>query len=162
MQLYVRDNFFNSGVTEIMDDSQKIVGSLDLKSTFGSSLSVYDAEEKLVYSGKFPFFSRKWIVTDGNGDEVGVLCQRMAFFSKRYEYEAYGKGVFVITSPAFSKEYEVCSETGEPAAQFDKINSWFSSDAYRLNNHSDILDSYELIAVIMGMHAIQKMNQNSG
>jgi len=38
MKLYVRDNFFNSGKTEILDERNHAVGVVDLRSAFGSAL----------------------------------------------------------------------------------------------------------------------------
>ncbi|RTE11654.1 hypothetical protein [Paenibacillus whitsoniae] len=156
MQLYFRDNMFNAGVTEILDEQQAVVGHLDLKSAFGSSIHVYGSRDELLCSGKFRFFSSKWVITDGNDDELGVLRSRFTFFSKKYTYEKDGRGSFDIESPAFSKEYEVMDESGALVARFEKVSRWFSSGAYLLDTHSDRLDAYELLAVIMGIHEIQK------
>lgn len=46
MHLYFKDNFFSSGITDIMDREGRVIGSLDLKSAFGSSLDVYNAGER--------------------------------------------------------------------------------------------------------------------
>ncbi len=156
LELYFRDNFFNSGLTDILDASEGHAGSLDLKSAFGASLDVYGPGGELAYSGGFGFFSSKWTVSDASGQEVGLLRERMAFFSKKYTYEAFGRGEYDILSPAFSREYEVVDGEGRQVARFDQVNGWFSSGAFRLENRSEELDSYELVAVIMGMHAIQK------
>ena len=57
MALYFRDNFFSSGMTEIMNDSGVTMGELDLKSAFSASLDVCDLSGRRLCSGKFPFFS---------------------------------------------------------------------------------------------------------
>ncbi|WP_040950696.1 hypothetical protein [Gorillibacterium massiliense] len=161
MMLVFRDNFFSSGVTEIVDEAGERAGELDLKSAFSSAADVYDRNGSLVYSGKFPFFSNKWVVSDRNEIEVGNLRYRMSFMSKRYEYDAGGRGIYEITSPAFSKEYEIRSEAGVLVADFSKISGWFDSGAFALNNHSDQLDSYELVCVILGMHQIVKRHNSA-
>jgi uncharacterized protein YxjI len=161
MKLYFKDNFFNSGKTVIWSEQHETLGEVDLKSAFGSSIDVYDASGSLKHSGNFPIFSNKWNVIGPDGSEVGKLRHRIAFFSKRFEYEAYGHAVFEITSPAFSREYQVCTEDGVLVANFEKVNGWFQSDAYSLENHSDVLDDYELVVVIMGMHEMQKRENSA-
>ncbi|MGG1519523.1 hypothetical protein ABE504_29250 [Paenibacillus oryzisoli] len=161
MQLYFRDNMFNRGVTEILDEHQSVAGRLDLKSALGSSIDVYGPQDELVCSGKFKVFSNKWFITDGRGNELGVLRCRFSFFSKKYTYEAAGRGSFDIVAPAFSKEYEILEESGAQTARFEKVSGWFSAGAYLLDNHGERLDTYELITVIMGVHEIQKQNNSA-
>jgi uncharacterized protein YxjI len=161
MNLYFRDNFFNAGITEIQNEQKEQVGYLDLKSAFGSAIDVYDQEDRLVCKGGFPFFSGKWVVTDARGENLGVLRARFAFFTKKFTYETEGRGYYEIISPAFSKEYEVSDDSGV-VARFEQTNGWFSSGAFVLNNQSPHLDPYELCAVVMGMHAIQKSQQSAG
>lgn len=162
MNLYFRDKFFSAGETEILNDQEKNVGRLDLKSTFGSAIDVYGENDHLLYRGSFPFFSGKWEVTDADSGLLGILRSKFALFTKKFTYETEGRGSYEIISPAFSKEYEITDEfSGTTVARFDQVNSWFSSGAFLLNNQSDQLDSYELVAVIMGMYAIQKRQRNS-
>lgn len=156
LNLYFRDNFFNAGVTEILDEQEVNVGHLDLKSSFGSAIDVYGQNSQLLCKGSFPIFSGKWEVTDADGGQLGVLRSRFAFFTKKFTYETEGRGSYEIISPAFSKEYEISDESGALVARFEQVNGWFSSGAFLLNNQSEHLDTYELVAVIMGMHAIQK------
>ena len=87
MHLYFKDNFFSSGITDIMDREGSVIGSLDLKSAFGSSLDVYNASGDPVCAGSFRFFSNKWNITGGNGEELGLLRMRMSFYEK-FEYDA--------------------------------------------------------------------------
>lgn len=162
MHLYFRDNFFNAGITEILSSEQEQVGYLDLKSSFGSSLDVYAEDHALLYQGKFRFFSAKWEISDGRGNSYGVLRSRFAFFEKKYTYETYGRGSYDIVSPAFSREYEVFDAYGSCVARFERVNGWFSSSAFHLWNDSDSLDTYELVAVIMGVNAIQAASRNNG
>ncbi|RAP77221.1 hypothetical protein [Paenibacillus montanisoli] len=161
MNLYFRDNFFNSGITEIFCEQQENVGHLDLKSAFGSAIEVYGKDSQLICSGGFRFFSGKWEVSGANGEQLGVLRSRLAFFTKKFTYEAEGRGSYEIVSPAFSKEYEISDESGVLVARFEQVNGWFSSGAFVLNNQSAYLDTYELVAVIMGMHAIQKRQRSA-
>ncbi|MBP3963218.1 hypothetical protein [Paenibacillus lignilyticus] len=156
MNLYFRDNFFNSGVTEILNEQEENVGHLDLKSAFGSAIEVYGLNNQLQCAGSFPFLSGKWEVSNASGEQIGVLKSRFTFFAKKFTYETEGRGSYEILSPAFSKEYEITDESGSLVARFEQVNGWFSSGAFRLNNDSEYLDTYELVAVIMGMHAIQK------
>ncbi|MZQ86956.1 hypothetical protein GQF01_33080 [Paenibacillus sp. 5J-6] len=161
MDFYFRDNFFNSGVTEILDDQEKRIGYLDLKSSFGSAIDIYDVNDQLLYKGGFPFFSGKWEISNPDGSLVGVLRSRFMLFAKKFTYETIGRGSYDITSPAFSKEYEVSDSSGALVANFEKVNGWFSSGAFTLRNQCAELDSYELVAVVMGMHAIQKRQDAS-
>ncbi|ANS75921.1 hypothetical protein AWM70_16110 [Paenibacillus yonginensis] len=159
MTLYFRDNFFNAGETEILNERNEQVGYLDLKSAFGSSVEVY-GEGIQVCSGRFPFFSNRWEIQDIQGQTLGVLRSRFTFFSKKYTYETNGRGEYDILSPAFSREYEVVNDYGV-VARFAKVSGWFSASAYELCNYSELLNDYELVAVIMGVHEIQKRHNNS-
>ncbi|WNQ10801.1 hypothetical protein MJA45_24800 [Paenibacillus aurantius] len=159
MNLYFRDNFFNTGLTEILNDQEENIGYLDLKSTFRSSVDVYGQSNQLICSGKFPFLSAKWQVINEKGELMGVLRNRLSFLTKKFIYESVERGIYEITSPAFSKKYEICDESGALAAGFEQINGWFSPGAFLLKNDSEYLNSNELIAVIMGMYNIQKRQQ---
>lgn len=156
MELYFKDRFFSSGISEIMDASGNELGYIDLKSAFGSSLDIYDSSNDLIYSGKFRVFSNKWNVLDPHGETIGIVRSRMSFLEKKFEYQAGSRGVFTITSPAFSRDFAIVDEQGDPVAGFEKISGFFSSGAYRLHNNTSEIDSYELIAVIMGVHSIRK------
>ncbi|WP_427052673.1 hypothetical protein [Paenibacillus sp. TC-CSREp1] len=155
MQLYFRDNFFNAGYTEIMNADQERAGYLDLKSIFGSSLDVSD-ETGLVCSGKFRMLTNRWDVTAADGAHRGVLRARFSFFSKKYEYDAGTRGIYDVSAPAFSQEYDVTDRAGRIVASFRRTSGWFSSGAFVLDNQSEYLDTYELVAVVMGVHAINK------
>ncbi|BBI32309.1 hypothetical protein KCTCHS21_17080 [Cohnella abietis] len=161
MNLYFRDNFFNAGVTDILNTEEEKVGHLDLKSTFGSAIDVYGQDGQLKCGGRFSNFSEKWKVAGADGGQLGVLRSRFAFFTQKYTYETEGRGSYDILSPAFSREYSISDESGVLVASFQKVKGWFSSGAFVLDNQSEDLDVYELVAVIMGMHAIQKRHNNS-
>lgn len=162
MKLIFRDNFFSAGTTEIVDEASAPAGHLDLKSSFGSSLDVYDREGRLVCGGAFRSFSNKWEITGAGGEELGVLRARFSLFEKKFEYDAGGRGVYEIHSPAFSREYSVLDHMGREAAHFGRVSGWFSSGAYALESFTDKLDLYELVAVVMGVHSIHKRHQQSG
>ncbi|QGR00187.1 hypothetical protein EHS13_20925 [Paenibacillus psychroresistens] len=159
--LYFKDNFFNSGKTDILSENQEVLGEVDLRSSFGSGLDIYNANGDLMYTGTFPMLSGKWNITNANDEEVGRVRSRLAFFAKKFEYEAYDRGIYEIKSEIFSTQYEMFDEEGTLAASFQRVSGWFSADAYCLENHSTILDSYELVAVVMGMHEIQKRQRSS-
>lgn len=160
MELYFRDNFFNAGYTEIMNHEQEQAGHLDLKSAFGSSLDVFD-NSGLICSGKFRMLSNRWDVTSADGREWGVLRARISFFSKKYEYDAGPRGVYDVSAPAFSQEYDITGMGGRTVASFRRTSGWFGSGAFVLDNQSEQLDTYELIAVVMGVHAINKRRNSA-
>ncbi|WP_336786107.1 hypothetical protein [Paenibacillus sp. MMO-177] len=149
-------------MTEILNEQEQQVGQLDMRSAFSSAIDIYGASGELLYNGRFPFFSGKWEVSGADGEEAGVLRSRLAFFSKKYSYETIGRGDYEIISPAFSREYDVIDESDNVVAQFKQVNGWFSSGAFVLDNQCEFLDSYELIAVIIGMHAMQKAASSAG
>ena len=161
MELYFKDKFFSSGVSDIMNNGGEVVGKIDLKSAFTSSLEVFDNDGQIVCMGKFRMLLNKWVISDGRDGELGVLRRRMSFLTQKYEYDAGSRGVFEITSPAFSKEYSIQSSHGESIASFARINSWLQTGAFRLLNESKDLDSYELVAIVMGVHEIQKRDQHN-
>ncbi|MEH6938736.1 hypothetical protein V7056_12875 [Bacillus sp. JJ664] len=159
--LYFNENFFSTGITDIYNESKEIVGKLDLKSMFSSGVDVLDLHGNIVASGKFPFLSSKWKISNQSSQEIGSLRGRFSFFSKKYEYDAYGKYTFQIKSEAFSKLYEVFKDETTLVCKFEKINGFFSSPAFRLESFKSELSSEELILLVMGVYAIQRRN-NSG
>ncbi|AZU63653.1 hypothetical protein [Neobacillus mesonae] len=159
--VFFKDNFFSAGVTEIFNSEKEKVGELDLKSTFSSSVDVLDKDGRPAVSGSFGFFSNKWRVTTASGEDLGILKQIFTFMSKKYEYDAYGRGVYLIHSEAFSREYDIFDEQSNQIAKFEKVSGFFASPAFQLTNYSDKLSTEELIAVVMGVNAIQKRRSNN-
>ncbi|KZE69228.1 hypothetical protein AWM68_02875 [Fictibacillus phosphorivorans] len=158
--VYFNDSFFSSGRTEIYNASQEKLGELDLKSAFSSSVNVENEKGEIVVEGGFPFFSSRWIITQADGTELGEVKSSFAFFSKRFRYST-NDHTYEIESPAFSKEYTILDDNKAEVATFRKINGFFQSAAFELTNHSDVLRTEELIAVVMGVNAIEKRNQSS-
>lgn len=158
--LYFKDNFFSSGETPITDDNGQVTGHLNLHSMFTSGITVHDQTNKQVVSGKFRTFSNRWIVSDRFDSELGVLKPRLAFFKQRFLYTSHRHGEFAIESPAFSKEYVVTDSRDHTAAHFRRTSGMFASGAYQLANSSPLADE-ELIAVVMGVHAIIKRQQSA-
>ncbi|MEC0231992.1 hypothetical protein [Paenibacillus alba] len=156
MNLYFRDNFISSGITEILNEQEENVGQLDLKSAFSSAIEVFGQNGQQLCKGSFPIFSGKWEVTGADGGQLGILKNQFSFLNKKFIYETEGRGSYEISSLAFSKEYEIFDDSAKLVASFEKVNGWFSAGAFLLSNKAQYLDSYELVAVIMGMHAIQK------
>jgi uncharacterized protein YxjI len=155
--IYFKDNFFSSGKTDIYNESQEKLGHIDLKSAFGSSLNVENEKGEVVVEASFPIFSSKWSIKQSDGSELGKVKSSFAFFSKRYHYVTENM-TYEIQSPAFSKEYVIYDENMQEVATFKKVNGFFESAAYELKNYSDILLTEELIAVVMGVNAIDKNN----
>ncbi|MGP7817938.1 hypothetical protein [Niallia sp. 01092] len=155
--LYFTDNFFSAGKTTIFNELKKEVGVLDLKSAFTSGVSVLDTDGNAVISGKFPLMGSRWRIYDNQGTEIGNLRNKFSLLSKKYEYNAYGRGIFLIKSEAFSKQYQLVKEgTEEVVAEFNRITGFFSSPAYQLIKFDDVLFMEELIVVVMGVNAIEK------
>jgi uncharacterized protein YxjI len=160
--VYFNDNFFSSGKTDIYNETQVKLGALDLKSAFGSSLNVENEKGEILVEGSFPFFSGRWSIKQPDGTELGEVKASFAFFSKRYHYLT-NNAAYEIESPAFSKEYTILDENKSEVATFKKVNGFFASAAYELKNHSNTLLTEELIAVVMGVNAIEKRrNSNAG
>jgi hypothetical protein len=159
--VFFADNFFSSGRTEILTDEEETIGAIDLKSMFSAGIEVLDGEEQILCTAKFRFFSNKWFIQNAKEQEIGVLRTRFAFFTKKYEYDSLNRGIYSVISPAFSRDYEILNEEEEVVAKFEKVSGFFSSAAFRLTNHSDQLYLAELIALVMGVNAIQKRQKSS-
>lgn len=160
--VYFSDNFFSAGKTEIFNEGKERVGELDLKSAFSASVDVLDGAGNKSASGKFSFFGGKWVVKNGNEADIGELKARFSFFSKKFRYDAFNRGSFEIKAEPFSHLYEVYDEASSHlVAKFEKISGFFSSPAYRLSSFSDQFTTHELIAVVMGVNAIQKQRNSS-
>jgi hypothetical protein len=159
--VYFQDNFFSAGRTDIFNGSKEKVGELDLKSMFSSGVEVLDLNGSVKVSGKFPFFGLKWRIYDSHEQEIGALKQKLSFFSKKYEYDANGRGTYFIKSEAFSKQYDIYQDETTIVAKFEKVSGFFASPAFQLSNHSDQLTTEELIAVVMGVNAIQRRNNSN-
>ena len=161
-ELYFKDNFFSSGITTIMDVSGQYAGELDLQGAFSSSLSVYGPDREKLYHGRFPFLSPRWEVSNCKGELLGRLRGKMSMRSKKYEYDTGARGIYIITSPLFSKEYSIEDELGNRIATFKHINGWLQSRAYRLVNEGSQLGDYELVTVVMGVYELEKRSNDSG
>ncbi|MFD0589106.1 hypothetical protein ACFQZE_13980 [Paenibacillus sp. GCM10027627] len=155
MELYFKDRIFYQGQTDILNESGETVGILDLDSRMTSSISVYCNNSTLQCSGKFRFLSGKWEVLGPEGEELGLLRARFSLFSKRFEYDAGTRGLFTIESPAFSQSYKIEDIGEREAATFQKVNGWLQAGAFRLQNHSNVLGSFELVAIIIGINNIE-------
>ncbi|MNI79327.1 hypothetical protein D3C73_1357770 [compost metagenome] len=119
-----------------------------------------DSKGSALASGGFTFFSNKWRVYDHYGSEIGILAARFSFLTKKFEYESNRHGSFEIRGEAFSREYDITSNSGRLAARFERVSGPLSARAYQLTNHSQ-LPTEEWIAVAMGVHAIQRRRQNA-
>ncbi|NDI34132.1 hypothetical protein [Chengkuizengella sediminis] len=159
--VYFKDNFFSSGLTDIYTENKVKLGELDLKSAFSTSIEVCDEKGFTVIKGGFRFFSNKWVISDRIGQELGIVRAKISFFSKKYVYETRSNE-YHIYSPSFSRQYEITDERQKLVAQFNKINGFFESSAYKLTNNSTKLSTPELVAVVMGVNAITNSNAASG
>lgn len=159
--LYFTDNFFSAGRTDIFNEKKEKVGELDLKSAFSTKIDVLDAAGNVTIRGKFSFFGGKWIVQNEGDIDKGELKARFSLFSNKFQYNAYERGIYEITSEAFSKHYQIYDDELNLIANFEKVSGFFSSPAYQLTNHSEQLDSLELVAVVMGINAIHKRRNNN-
>lgn len=159
--LYFNENFFSTGMTDIYNEAKEKVGKLDLKSMFSSGVDVLDLHGNIIASGKFPFLSSKWKISNQSSQEIGSLRGKFSLLSKKYEYDAYGKNTFQIQSGGFSKLYEVFKDDTTLVCKFEKISGFFSSPVFRLESFSNELPPEELILIVMGVHAIQKRNNSS-
>ena len=159
--LYFKDNFFSAGKTDIFNSSKEKVGELDLKSTFTSSVDVLDHYGNVVVSGKLASFSNKWKLCNNVQNEIGTLKQKLTFLSKKYEYDALDRGIYQIDSEPFSYLYDISDDQSNQIGKFEKVSGFFSTPAYQLNNFSKKLSNEELIAVVMGVNAIQKRNNSA-
>ncbi|MDQ0481776.1 hypothetical protein [Guptibacillus hwajinpoensis] len=160
-RIYFSDKFFSSGRTEIVNENQEKIGSLNLKSVFSPKVEVENKQGEVILEGSFTFLSNKWVVLNGDGDQLGVVKTSFSFFSKQYKYFTRGK-VIEIESPAFSKEYRMVDENGIEVATFRKVNAFFQTTAFELHNSSDDVQTEELIAVIMGVNAFEKTAASAG
>ena len=80
--LYFSDSFFSFVHINIYTPDEQIIGKLDLKSAFTSTIDVLDLKGNIMVSGKFPLFSNRWIITNHKGDELGFVRARFSFFAK--------------------------------------------------------------------------------
>ena len=159
--LYFSDHFFTSGKKYIYSLEEHIVGKLDLKSAFTSTINVLDIKDNILISGKFPLFSNRWVVTNQDGNEIGFLRAGFSFFAKKYEYTAHNRGIFRIDSEASSQRYEILDEKGNQVGRFKKCNSVLSSLTYELSQFSKEIEISEMIAIVVGVNAIKKRSHSA-
>ncbi|WP_172195758.1 hypothetical protein [Saccharibacillus qingshengii] len=154
MELYFKDNFLSTGVTEIMDDSGAEIGRLDLKSVFSPSVDVYGRSGELFYEGRLQTVApyRRWMIYDANGEEKGELRSKTSLKGRLFEYDAGRRGLYGIHAPFSLKEFTV-TENDQEVASFAKTNGWLSPNAYVLRSPSLRIEPYEWIAVVMGISA---------
>ncbi|TFB13783.1 hypothetical protein E3U55_15375 [Filobacillus milosensis] len=159
--IYFNDNFFSAGQTDIFNEEQEKIGYLDLKSAFSSGVEIGDVDGTRKLKGYFPFISGKWNIDDAEESNIGILRSRFSFFTKVYEYTSKDGEVYKIESEAFSKEYTIMNQNGDLVCDFKKVNNFFESAAFQLTDYTDKISTYEWVAVVMGVNAIQKRRRNS-
>jgi hypothetical protein len=159
--VYFAGNFFDAGLTDIWDGEERRIGRLDLQDMFSAGVTVFDLHGIELAAGKFRFLSNKWLVTGKNGIEIGELRGRFAFFSTKFEYEHGRLGIFPIVAEPFSKEYAIDAPDGTPAVGLRKTNFFLGPASFELHNSSG-LPTAEWIAVVMGIHAIERRRRNNG
>ncbi|WP_020618928.1 hypothetical protein [Paenibacillus daejeonensis] len=160
MELYFNDRLFSRGRSEIKDANGVKAGTIDLERArilkMTSDLSVYGPDAQLRCSANYRFRSNRWEISDATGTLLGWMKIRASFFSKKFQYDADSRGVYTIEAPAFSRSYTIVDQNGSRVASFEQTNNWLRPGAFRLLNESPLLDDYELVAVIMGIHNIRK------
>jgi len=159
--VYFTDQFFSSGRTDIFNESQQKIGSINLRSSFTSSVSVENELGESIVEGSFLPLSNRWVVKHSYGDELGKVKMAFTLFSKSYHYTNHSSNRFKIEAPAFSKEYMIMDENKKVVAMFQKVSGVFQAAAYELRNDSEILSTEELIAVVMGVNAIERRRRSS-
>ncbi|AJD92819.1 hypothetical protein JMA_35020 [Jeotgalibacillus malaysiensis] len=159
-KVYFSDQFFSAGMTDIYNESQEKIGTLDHMSMFTSGIRIEGVHRTTGIEAGFGFFSNKWTIKRGE-EELGYVKNAFSFFTKKYRYFKDGLE-YEIESPAFSKEYTVLNESREEVVFFRKVSGFFQTAAYELVNHSELFEADELIAVIMGVNAIEKRNRSAG
>jgi|GEM_PF-1245206 len=157
MDLYFNERTWTKGLSDILNSKGEKVGVIDLKSAWTSSIAIYDASDALICTGNFRTFSLKWDVKDAKGKNMGTIRDSSSFFKRKYQYETEGRGVYTIEIAPFMGACTVVDAYRSIAATFQQINGWLQADAFRLRNHSPWLNHYELIAIIFGMHQINKI-----
>jgi uncharacterized protein YxjI len=159
--LFFSDNFFSAGRTSIYDVNKEIVGDIDLQSFLTSGITVLDQTGEKIVNGKFGALSNKWKIFDNNDQQIGELKQKLTLFSKKYEYTSAKQQTYRIQGEAFSKEYEIVDGQDNIVGKFEKVSGFFSSAAYKLSNFSEQLANEELIAVVMGVNALEKRRNSN-
>ncbi|WP_413376119.1 hypothetical protein [Alkalihalobacillus sp. 1P02AB] len=163
--VYFRENFFSSGLTDIMDSNEQKIGSLDLKSAFSTKVSILDENNIEMMRGFFRGFSGKWRMLDYKERELGYVQQQIWSWNKKFYYIKPDETRYLIQAPAFSHSYQILNEVEEVVGEFERISSFFSAPAFKLTNRSTELSTEELILAIIGVNSIQRRNNaaaNSG
>ncbi|MFB1081691.1 hypothetical protein [Jeotgalibacillus sp. JSM ZJ347] len=158
-RVYFSDQFFSSGKTDIYNGEKEKIGTLDHKSAFSSGINIEDILGETVIEAGFGFFSNKWTIKRGEV-ELGFVKNALSFFTKKYRYFKDGQE-YEIESPVMSKEYTIFNSAREEVAAFRKVSGFFQTAAFELTNHTDLFEADELIAVIMGVNAIEKRNNSA-
>lgn len=158
-KVYFSDQFFSAGMTDIYNGSQDKVGTLDHMSAFTSGIRIEGIHRTTGIEAGFGFFSNKWTIKRGE-KELGFVKNALSLFTKKYRYFKDGLE-YEIESSAFSKEYTVLNASRDEVASFRKVSGFFQTAAYELTNHSELFEADELIAVIMGVNAIEKRNRSA-
>lgn len=159
--VFFSDNFFSAGRTDILNDQKEKIGEIDLKSAFSSSIDVLDLNGVIVVNGKFPVFGNRWKIYNQSNREIGEVKVKFTFLAQKYEYQVYGGKAFTIQAEPFSRKYEIFNDHQELIAKFAKVSGFFSAAAFQLSSFTEEISVEELVAVVMGVNAIQKRRNSS-
>ncbi|TMW70343.1 hypothetical protein [Alteribacter natronophilus] len=155
-RVFFSDNFFSAGKTPIYNEAGEETGSLDLQSAFNSNVDILSRNGEMLMQGSLAFLLNQWKITGDRGEETGVLKQNFTLFSRKFEYRAGSRGTYRIEGEPFSHQYTIAGEDGYMHGDFHRTSAFFQSGSFELINHSDVLTDEELIAVVMGVHMLNK------
>ncbi|QDH22082.1 hypothetical protein [Saccharibacillus brassicae] len=154
MELYFggKKRFGKSTIRQI-GGSRK--GSVDYRFKGADGLCVLDGDDYVLYRTYRERLSERWTVRNAKEEVAGTLSRESAFSDTRFEYDAGGRGTYLIEEDIGGYRIE---GTGQ-AAFVDLKRRRLQSDEYWLqtdDTQNGGVSEYEWVAVIHGISALRE------
>ncbi|MBO8173032.1 MAG: hypothetical protein H0Z33_14220 [Bacillaceae bacterium] len=162
--LYLDENFFTTGRTDIMNDQQEKVGYIHIKSVLSPIVEVYDHRDRLQLYGSFGLLSNRWVVCDTSRQVLGKLRNRYFWQPGKFRYRyrnLQNKKNYYIQPPETAMACRILDEQGETAAYFGENSHIFSKKVYEVHIYDADLRICELLIVLTGACMTQKQEKSS-
>ncbi|MEB2275808.1 hypothetical protein LAV82_17500 [Bacillus sp. ILBB4] len=81
--IILQDKFFELGESPIYNESQDVVGNVTYKLSIANKFEILK-EKEIIFTGKSKMFALKpkLIISDHQGNEVGMIQRKFTFFKK--------------------------------------------------------------------------------
>jgi len=160
----LQDKFFEIGESPIYNGEHDIIGQVAYKLSIANKFEILQ-DHHVVYSGSSKLFALmpKMVISDGHGNEVGLIQRKFTLFSKRYHYIQKNGTTYEISGNILDRKFNILRIDSTPVVRVHTTSSFFSlrPHTFALEFVETDIDMWEAIAVVQGVRMMVKDENNS-